>query len=261
MTFVIKPVISTCGTLFFSFQAVPIVNENDSVGVEEIRFGDNDSLGAQISLLVNADLYVMLTDVNGLYEKNPLTCRDARHVPLVPKITQAIHALAGGNASEISVGGMATKLLAAQKVTRAGASALIGNGYTKPLRDVLRDPDAATLFLPSEKKMKSRARWIAFVGKSRGTVVIDEGARRALTSQGKSLLPAGVRKVKGLFRAGDPIDIADSRSHVLARGLANYSAEETEKIKGLKSSDIAKALGQKLFDEVVHRDNLVVLEG
>lgn len=249
-------------TLFqlLTYKAIPIVNENDSVGVQEIRFGDNDALGAQIALLSHADLYVILTDVNGLYEQNPAMHRNAPHIPVVSRVGASIHALAGGNSGEMSVGGMTTKLLAAEQVTKAGHAALIGNGFTGRLRDVLHDPALATLFLPSERKMKSRARWIAFVGKSRGKIVIDDGACNALVSHGKSLLPAGVTKVRGTFQAGDPIDICASGDRVVARGLVNYSAEETQAIRGLKSTEIPKVLGQKPFDEVVHRDNLVVLE-
>jgi glutamate 5-kinase len=248
-------------TLFqlLDHRALPVVNENDSVGIDEIRFGDNDTLGAQIAMLVNADVYVILTDINGLYDADPKTVPDARHIPLVPRMSHAMHRLAAGNSSEISVGGMITKLRAAEQVMRSGAFALIGNGYERVLMQVLSDPAAATLFLPSEKKLNARGRWIAYAGRPRGSVTVDDGARRALVERGTSLLPAGVRRVDGAFKAGDTVDILDSVGAVVARGLINYSSDEAAKIKGVRTTEIEKLLGQKLFDELIHRDNMVVL--
>lgn len=154
---------------------------------------------------------------------------------------------------------MTAKLKAADMVTRAGIFACIGDGYHRTLLDVLSDPQAGTLFLPNEKKMPSRHRWIAFTGQPCGAVVIDEGAQRAIVEKGKSLLPAGIRRILGSFKVGDMIDIQNERGQTVARGLSNYSSEETIKIAGCKTADIAQRLGQKTFDEVVHRDNLVVI--
>lgn len=239
--------------------AIPIINENDSVSVQEIRFGNNDTLGAQISMLVNADLFVMLTDVNGLYESDPRTHPHAAHIPVVPRITAHMHKSASGSATHISVGGMATKLKAAEMALRAGAHAVVGNGYDRRLCDVLRDPAVSTLFLPPEKRLNARDRWIAFAGKPRGSLGIDEGARRALVEKGKSLLPAGVKSVHGTFAAGDSVEIICESGDVVARGLAGYDSHDIELIRGLQTSAIAAKLGQKPFDEVVHRDNMVVL--
>jgi glutamate 5-kinase len=239
--------------------AVPIINENDSVGVEEIRFGENDTLAAQISLLVQADLFVNLTDINGLYDSDPSQNPDARHIPLVESITPAVHGLAAGNSSELSVGGMATKLRAAETVTKAGIFALIGDGYRHTLLEAVSDPVLGTLFLPNEKKMSSRHRWIAFTGQPGGALVIDEGAARAVVKNGKSLLPAGVQKVLGTFKVGDMVDIQNEKRQVVARGLVNYSSLDAEKIAGCKTLDIVHRIGQKTFDEMIHRDNLVVL--
>jgi glutamate 5-kinase len=239
--------------------AIPIINENDSVGIEEIRFGDNDTLGAQIAMLINADLYVMITDVNGLYDKNPLTHKDARHIPLVTRITGLLHDAAAGNSSEISVGGMRTKIKAAEIVTRAGIPALIGNGCHGRLSEILRDPDAATLFTHSDKRMNARDRWIAFAGKPKGILIIDKGAVSALLEKGKSLLPAGVKRVSGTFSAGDTVEIQTEEYRAIARGMANYSCEEIDKLRGCKTSEIELRLGQKTFDEVVHRDNMALL--
>jgi glutamate 5-kinase len=248
-------------TLFqlFDLGAVPIINENDSVGVEEIRFGENDTLAAQVSMLVQADLFVNLTDINGLYDANPTVNKDARQIPVVENITAAVHKLASVNKNEISVGGMITKLKAAEMVTKAGIFALIGDGFRKTLLDVLCDPLAGSVFLPNEKKMPSRRRWIAFTGQPCGTIVIDDGAMRAITEKGKSLLPAGIRNISGTFMAGDMVDIKNEKKQTIGRGLTNYSSIEAEKIAGCKTADIAVRLGQKTFDELIHRDNLVVL--
>lgn len=239
------------------YGAVPIINENDSVGVEEIRFGDNDTLGAQIALLAKADLFVNLTDINGLYDANPAQHKNAKHIPLVASITPAIHRLAGDRGSEMSVGGMKTKLRAADMVTRAGICAMVGDGYTRGLLKVLADSEAGTLFLPLPKKMGARACWLAFSGQVAGVLTIDAGAERALVERGKSLLPAGVITVTGGFKIGDTVEIKNGQGLLLARGLVNYSAADIGIIKGCKTVEIEQRLGQKTFDEVIHRDNLV----
>ncbi len=240
---------------------VPIINENDSVSVEEINFGDNDTLGAQMALLVGADLYTILTDVDGLYRGNPRRDPRAEHIAVVHRIDPSIHALAGGASSQLSVGGMTTKLRAAEMVTRSGMCAIIANGDRDRLRDILAREDLGTLFVPSPRRMSSRRRWIAFTRHASGSLVIDDGARRALVEKGKSLLPAGVRTSSGAFKAGDMVSIVDSRGDVIARGLINYSAAELGAIQGKRTDRIAAELGRKAFDEVVHRDNLVLLEG
>jgi glutamate 5-kinase len=248
-------------TLFqlFDMGAVPIINENDSVGVEEIRFGENDTLAAQISMLVQADLFVNLTDINGLYDANPAIQKDVHQIPVVASITAAVHKLASENKNEISVGGMITKLRAAEMVTKAGIFALIGDGFHRTLLDVLSDPAAGTVFLPSDKKMPARHRWIAFTGQPRGIITIDDGAVRAITEKGKSLLPAGIQRITGTFKAGDMVDIQSAERQIVGRGLVNYSSVEAGKIAGCKTADIALRLGQKTFDELIHRDNLVIL--
>jgi glutamate 5-kinase len=248
-------------TLFqlFDLNAVPIINENDSVGIEEIRFGENDTLAAQLSLLVEADLFVNLTDINGLYDADPKTEKNARQIPLVAQFSPALHKLASENKNEVSVGGMSTKLKAAEMVTRAGLHALIGDGFHRSLLDVLSDPSAGTIFLPSEKKIPSRHRWIAFTGRPSGSIIVDQGAATAITEKGKSLLPAGVKSITGTFKVGDMVDIQSDRSMTIGRGLVNYSSGDAIRIAGCKTSDIASRLGSKTFDELIHRDNLVVL--
>jgi glutamate 5-kinase len=238
--------------------AVPIVNENDSVGVEEIQFGNNDTLGAQIALLIHADVFVNLTDVGGLYDKNPRGDKSAKHIPVVGAVSCDIQKLADDKKNDISVGGMSTKLKAAQMVTRAGIPALIGDGFEQRLLTVLKDEARATLFLPAEHKMRPTQRWIAFAGQPAGSVTVDAGAAKALTERGKSLLAAGITAVSGNFKAGDMVDITSGKS-AIAKGLVNFTAEELESIKGCKSAEIAQKLGAVKFDEVIHRDNLVIL--
>jgi glutamate 5-kinase len=243
----------------FDVNAVPIINENDSVGVEEIRFGENDTLAAQLSLLVQADLFVNLTDINGLYDADPKVNRSARHIPVVEGLSPAVLKFASDNKNEISVGGMAAKLSAAEIVTKAGMHALIGDGYHRSLLDVLSDPSAGTIFLPAEKKIPLRHRWIAFTGKPAGSIVVDRGAQSAIVERGRSLLAAGVKEVTGTFRVGDMVDIKTDRGQIFGRGLTNYSSDDAIRIAGCKTADIAARLGSKTFDELIHRDNLVVL--
>ena len=240
-------------------KVVPIVNENDSVGIEEIQFGNNDILGAQVALLVQADLFVNLTDVGGLYDRNPHTSKSAQHIPVVSSLSSTFRKMAEDTNKTISVGGMKTKLKAAEVVTRAGIFALVADGFNQRLRTVLSDPESATLFLPHSRKMPSRHRWIAFTSQSSGTLVIDDGARKALVTSGKSLLPAGIRDVVGTFTAGSKVTVLTLKKKSIAYGLVNYSADEIRLIQQCKTSEIASRLGNKPFDEVIHRDNLVLL--
>ncbi|MBD3392830.1 MAG: glutamate 5-kinase [Chitinivibrionales bacterium] len=240
--------------------AVPILNENDSVGIEEIRFGDNDTLGAQVAMLVGADLFVNLTDTPGLFETNPRLQKNARHIPRVERITAATHESAHVKGSEEGVGGMVTKLKAAEMVCKAGMCAIIGDGYHDRLLNVLKNDTSGTLFVPSAGKMSSKHRWLAFSGRAHGAVRVDDGARRAVVERGKSLLPAGIKSVEGTFGVGDMVDIQDSRGTPFARGIVNYASGDVETIRGCRSGEIAGRLGQKTYDEVIHRDNLVLLK-
>ncbi len=248
-------------TLFqlLSCDAMPILNENDSVGVEEIRFGDNDTLAAQIAMLVNADLFVNLTDINGLYTGNPKTDTSAEQIAYVDSITPSVFALARKEGTDVGVGGMVTKLRAAAMVTKAGIRAIIGDGYNAGLATVLHDESAGTLFSPSDKRMPARRRWIAFTGKSKGTLTVDAGAHKALTKSGKSLLPAGIRTVSGSFTVGDTVDIIDTKGKLFARGLVNYRAGDIDKIKGLQTEKIEVILGEMPFEEIIHRNNLALV--
>lgn len=240
-------------------KAIPIVNENDSVGVEEIQFGNNDMLGAQVALLTQADVFVNLTDVGGLFDRNPHADSSAQHIPLVKNMSTNLLKMVQESKTEISVGGMSTKLKAAEIVTKAGIYALIGDGFNQRLADVLLKPESATLFIPQEHKMSARHRWIAFTGEACGAVSIDNGALHAVEKLGKSLLAAGISAVEGSFKPGDKVAIHALDGSTVAFGLVNYSADEIRTIRQCHSTEIVLKLGRKKFDEVIHRDNLVIL--
>jgi len=241
---------------------VPIVNENDTVAVQEIQFGDNDTLSALVANLAEADLLVILTDTEGLFTADPRRDPSARLIPLVRPQDAVTSFCAEEAGSAASIGGMSSKVLAARRATTAGIPTVVASGLKEGvLEAILRGAEAGTFFVPSRSRMQSRKRWLAFASVPRGGIVVDAGARRALVSGGKSLLPSGIRTTRRSFRAGDVVSLVDPEDREFARGLANYSRDEVEKIKGLKSHEIAAVLGHKPYDEVVHRDNLVILEG
>jgi glutamate 5-kinase len=239
---------------------LPVVNENDTVAVDEIKVGDNDSLAALVGTCVEAELVAMLTDVEGLYDRAPHE-RGARLLAEVPRVTAEIERMAGGAGSERSVGGMATKVRAAKRLAAQGvATALLSGRRPGALRDLLAGAAVGTLFPPEPERLKGRKGWLAAAAKGRGVIVVDAGARKALVEQGRSLLPSGVRAVAGHFGVGDPVDIAVDERRPFARGLAGYGADEVRRIAGLKTSEIERALGYKYLDEIVHRNDMVLLE-
>jgi glutamate 5-kinase len=240
---------------------VPIVNENDSVAVDELKFGDNDRLSALVAGLVGADLLVILTDVEGLYAGDPRS----GEVPLV-ELVEDIDAyiasgVAGGAGSNVGTGGMASKLVAARSASHRGIATVVASGMVAGVLARVVDPEDATgtLFLPRSTPMRSRKHWIAYGLPVRGTLVLDEGALEAVTRNGSSLLPAGVRAVEGEFRRGDCVRCVDASGREWARGLASYDAEECRRIRGRASSCIEELLGYHSSDEIVHRDDLAVL--
>ncbi len=238
---------------------IPIINENDTVAVDEIKFGDNDNLAAMVANIVEADLVVNLTSTNGLYDQNPNNSKKARLIPVVKEITEEIEKAAGEEGTEAGVGGMRSKVLAAKKVVAVGTPYIIAPGKrTGVLQEIMDGKEVGTLFLPSAEHLNSRKYWIAFTLRPRGRLVLDEGAVQAIVHDGKSLLPSGITRVEGDFVIGDAVSCVDVDGNLIARGLANYSAEEMKKIIGLKSSQIEQALGYKDYDEAIHRDNLAV---
>jgi glutamate 5-kinase len=239
---------------------IPVVNENDTVAVEEIKVGDNDTLAGLVAGCVEADLVAMLTDVEGLFDRNPAE-PGASLLREVPRVTSEIERMAGGAGSERSVGGMATKVKAARRLATQGvATAFLSGRRPGALAALLRGEPVGTVFAPGTERLSSRKGWLAAAARGKGTILVDPGARRALVEQGRSLLPSGVKGVDGHFGVGDPVDIAVDRGRPFARGLAGYAADELRRIAGLKTSEIEGALGYKYLDEVVHRDDLVVLE-
>ena len=245
----------------FRFKVVPIVNENDSVAVDEIldiRVGDNDTLSAYVANLINADLLVLFSDVDGLYSGDPRLDEHARLIPVVDRITPELLECAGGAGSDIGVGGMRTKLRAAEIVTTSGGMMIIADGGSAGLLDLLDGKEVGTLFKSRPGRLKDRKRWIAFAPVQKGSVVVDDGAAKAIESGGKSLLPSGIVEVAGTFDIGEIIDVQHGPGTV-ARGVTRYTSDEVQKIRGLKSSQIASTLGRPGDDEVIHRDDMVVL--
>lgn len=238
---------------------VPIVNENDTVAVDEIRFGDNDTLSALVATLIGADALVLLSDVDGLYSADPRLQPDAKLISVVARLTPEIEALAGGAGTTFSTGGMLTKLQAARIVTTAGIPMVLANGAAKDvLVNLIAGKRQGTLFLPRERPLSARKRWLAFHGRPQGDVYVDEGAVAALTQGGGSLLPAGVVGVDGRFAQGDLVRVRDEQGRELARGLVNYDAADLSRILGASSHEVGIILGYKDYDEVIHRDNLAL---
>jgi len=238
--------------------AVPVINENDTVATDEIRFGDNDRLGARVAEMISADTLVLLSDIDGLYTANPKTDKTARHIAEIREITPEIEAMAGAAASELSNGGMVTKLMAGRIAMAAGCRMAIADGRSPGALGKLIDGTArCSWFLPEASPLSARKKWIKGSLKSAGTLIVDDGAVRALSS-GKSLLPAGVTGVDGEFKRGDVVDVKDKGGRVLARGLVAYDADAARRIAGRKSAEIEKLLGFRGRDEIVHRDDLVV---
>lgn len=242
-------------------RVIPIVNENDVVALDELKIGDNDNMSALVAGIVDADLVIILSDVDGLYTANPQTHPDAVIVPEVVEITPEIEASAGGVGSARGTGGMATKIQAAKAATSSGIHLVIASGTEKnAITRVLQGEELGTLFVSRENRLQFRKRWLAFGAKIAGSIVVDEGCAKAIRKAGGcSILPAGVFAVQGEFLPGSTVSVIDKDAHELARGLVHYSSAELEQIKGCNSGEIANILGHKNFDEVIHRDDLVIL--
>jgi glutamate 5-kinase len=237
--------------------SIPVINENDTVATAEIRFGDNDRLAARVASMMEADLLVLLSDVDGLYTADPTRVPDASHIPEVAAITPEIEAMAGASVSGVGSGGMASKLMAAKIATAAGAQVVIAKGKTDHPLEAIRCGARATRFHASETPAAARKRWIAGVLQPQGTLIIDAGAAKALR-EGKSLLPAGIRQIDGRFERGDAVLVRDQEGREIARGLAAYGAGDAERIAGKRSLEIEAILGYRGRDEMIHRDDLAL---
>src|SRR5689334_5788625 len=239
------------------WRSVPVINENDTVATTEIRYGDNDRLAARVATMMSADLLVLLSDVDGLYDKPPGAGSDARLVPLVARITPDIEAMAGSSGSELARGGMLTKIEAGKITTTAGTHMVIASGRVQHPLQAIAAGAACTWFLTPANPVTARKKWIAGSLEPRGALTIDAGAVRALRG-GKSLLPAGVIKVEGEFGRGDAVLVRGPDGHEVGRGLVAYDADDAEKIKGRSSADVLLILGYTGRTEMIHRDDLVL---
>lgn len=244
-----------------SWGVIPIINENDVVAIDEFKIGDNDNLSALVASLADADLDILLSDIDGLYTANPKTHPDARLVSVVEEVTPEIEATAGGAGSRNATGGMLTKLQAAKNAMSAGIALIIANGeHLEILRNILRGEPVGTLFVPKESHLRFRNQWLAFGSRISGKLIVDAGLAKALRQEGScSILPVGIVAVEGEFESGDTVSVVDQEGHELARGMTNYGSGDVALIKGCKTSQIEARIGYKHYDEVIHRDNLVVL--
>jgi len=250
---------ATIDTLL-GFGVIPVINENDTVVVDEIKFGDNDNLSALVTNVAESDLLLILTDVDGLYSANPAKNHDARLIPLVEKITRELERAAGDSGSTVGTGGMATKLAAAKKACENGIPTILLAGKRDGiLSAAIRGEEVGTLFLPSGTGLNRRKHWIAYTLKPAGRVIVDDGARNVLQKKGKSLLPSGVVGVEGRFERGACVRICGTDGSEVARGLSDYSSSEIARLAGHKSSEIEELLGYRYADVIIHRDNLVMM--
>jgi glutamate 5-kinase len=246
----------------FEYNCLPIINENDTVSVAEIKFGDNDHLAAMVANLLQAPLLILLTNVDGLFTADPRVDPSAQLVPTVPHIDRTITEMAAATQSTLGTGGMRSKLRAARIATAAGGAVVMANGSVDGILDrVFAAEPVGTLFLPHGEAMPAWKRWLGFTARPEGTLTVDAGARRAVCGRGASLLPVGVKAVRGEFGKGAVVSVCDAEGVEVARGLANYSSTDAAKIAGLSTEQIAATLGKLPYAEMIHRDNLVVTSG
>lgn len=242
-----------------SWDIIPVINENDAVVVDEIRFGDNDHLSAMVTNLIGADLMINLTNTEGLFDKDPRRNNDAKLLKVIEKVSRKMIESASQIPGALGSGGMSSKVIAAQKVAMGGAPTIIANGEKAGiLTDLFAGKPLGTLVLPQSKHLKARQHWIAYTKAPKGRIVVDAGARRALVSGKKSLLPSGVKAVEGRFSEGNSVEIIDEKEASIAFGLINYRSGDLDKIKGIKTDEIETILGYRGYDEVIHRDNMIL---
>ena len=241
---------------------IPIVNENDTVAVEEIRLGDNDVLSSLVASLVQAQLLIILSDVAGVLTGDPRERSDARLIPVITDPEAEMRGLVAESAGPLGVGGMATKLKAARQAARAGIAVIIAEGRENGVITLALDParETGTLIVPAGVRLKSRKHWIAFALRPAGSLGVDRGAKEALCTKGRSLLPSGIREVRGDFGGGDCVSLLDPDGVEFGRGLVNYPAADVLKVAGRRSTEIPNLLGYKVADEIIHRDNFVLMK-
>ena len=239
---------------------IPIINENDAVSIDELKIGDNDTLSAMVASIVDADVLIILSDVEGVYTGNPQSNPDAQLIGEIADITPEMEALAGGAGSLRGTGGMYTKIQAGKIAVNSGISMVIASGLRDGvLRDVLAGENVGTIFLSKENRLQVRKRWLAFGARTQGIITIDKGCEKAILSGGSSILAAGIVAVTGHFNHGNTVSVVTMEGREIARGIANYNEEDTRKIMGTHTNELIKILGSKPYDEVIHRDNMVLL--
>lgn len=251
---------NTINTLF-DFGFVPVINENDTVAVHEIKFGDNDTLSARVTSLIEAELLAILSDVDGLYSNDPRVDKSAHKVDMVEKVDESILAMAKDSSTRTGLGGMASKVRAAAEAARFGAATIIIPGAKQnSLLDAIAGEPIGTFFFPHKDKMSGKKHWIEYTLKSQGSIIVDKGAKDALTLNGRSLLASGITSVKGDFESGEAVDIVGEDGEAVAKGLVNYHSSELVRIMGRRSSEIEEILGYKIYDEVMHRNDMVFVQ-
>lgn len=248
-------------TNLFKMSVIPIVNENDTVSTEEIKIGDNDTLSAKLTGIVDADILIILTDIDGLYDRDPKKFTDAKFIPVVEKISAEWLKYATDSKNTLSVGGMRTKIEAAMISCSYGAGVVIANGMEKHvLKRIFAGEELGTLFKPKFTDINARKFWIGFTLKPKGNIIIDQGAKKAIMESNKSLLPRGIKGVNGTFEKGDTVRIVTEKGNEIGRGITNYSSSQIKLIAGVKTSEIEKKLGFKDHDEAIHRDDMIIFK-
>ena len=239
---------------------IPVINENDAIAIDELKIGDNDTLSATVATIVDADLLIILSDIEGVFTANPQNDPTAQLIEEITDITPEIEELAGGAGSKLGTGGMYTKIRAAKIAVNAGVTMVIASGALEGVvRNILSGENIGTIFPAKEQHLQVRKSWLAFGAMIKGELVVDEGCEKALITEGSSLLSVGIVEVKGTFDQGNSVRILSKQGREIARGLANYNSEEIKKICGKNTNNISKILGSKLYDEVIHRDNMVIM--
>jgi len=248
-----------CLKSLIGYGAIPIVNENDSVAVDELKFGDNDLLSALTANLMDADLLILFTDTDGLFDKNPHQHPDARRLSYLDTVTDDMFDCIEDKQDDLSIGGMGSKLKAAQLSTGCGTGVVITNGCDPRLREILSSEDIGTFIKPGKTYAKKRKKWIFFNQKIKGRLYIDSGAETALLHHLKSLLPGGVVRIEKDFPAGSIVGIFNTKNEMIGKGISYYSSKDIDRIKGHKSDEIEAILGKPFYSEIIHRDNMIIL--
>ncbi len=249
-----------CLLSLFRYGAIPIINENDSVAVDELKFGDNDNLSALVSSLIDADLLILYTDTDGLFTCNPHKNDNAKRISFLDKIDDKTFELIEDKINAFSLGGMTSKLQAALRSTHGGANVVITNGFTPNLKAILKGEDIGTYIKADQKFQSKRKRWIFFNHRIKGKITVDAGAEKALVTGNKSLLPGGVVHAEGSFQEGSIVGIYNQEHQMIAKGISYYNSWDVERIKGLRTGNINKSDVKRYYDEIVHRDNMIIMD-